>query len=50
MVAKTTSCSVADTVERLSELLDEKGLRRFAVVDQRAEARAVGLDLRETTS
>ncbi len=28
VVTKTTSCSVADTVERLSELLDEKGLKR----------------------
>ena len=49
VVTNTTSRSVADTVERLSELLDENGLKRFAVVDQRPEARAVGLDLRETT-
>jgi uncharacterized protein (DUF302 family) len=40
---------VADTVSRLVELLDAKGLKLFAVIDQQAEARAVGLELRETT-
>jgi len=40
---------VGDTVARFLELLGSKGLKVFAVVDQRAEARAVGLDLRETT-
>jgi len=40
---------VSDTVGRLLELLASKGQKVFIVIDQRAEARAVGLDLRETT-
>jgi uncharacterized protein (DUF302 family) len=40
---------VADTVARLLDLLQAKGLKVFAVIDQRAEARAVGLDMPETT-
>jgi uncharacterized protein (DUF302 family) len=36
-------------VARLLDLLGSKGLKVFAVIDQRAEARAVGLDLRRTT-
>jgi uncharacterized protein (DUF302 family) len=39
---------VADTLSRLTELLDNKGIKRFAVIDQSAEARGVGLQLRET--
>ena len=34
---------------RLLELLEAKGLKVFAVIDQRAEAQAVGLDMLETT-
>ncbi len=48
-VTKTSPRSVADTVARLVDLLGSKGVKVFAVIDQRAEARAVGLDLRETT-
>jgi uncharacterized protein (DUF302 family) len=40
---------VAETVARLAQLLEAKSLKTFAVIDQRAEARAVGLDMRETT-
>ena len=40
---------MADTVARLTELVHAKGLTLFAVIDQRAEARAAGLELRETT-
>jgi uncharacterized protein (DUF302 family) len=36
-------------VERLLDLLGTKGLKVFAVIDQQAEARAVGLELRATT-
>jgi len=36
-------------VARLLDLLASKGQKVFIVIDQRAEARAVGLDLRETT-
>ena len=48
-MTKTSPRSVADTVARLLELLGSKGVKVFAVIDQQAEARAVGLDLRETT-
>jgi len=40
---------VADTVTLLSSTVRAKGMKLFAVIDQRAEAREVGLDLRETT-
>lgn len=40
---------MSDTVDRLLDLLASKGQKVFIVIDQRAEARAVGLDLRETT-
>jgi uncharacterized protein (DUF302 family) len=39
---------VADTVARLQEILAGKGMKVFDVIDQRAEAHAAGLDLRET--
>lgn len=49
VVTKTSARSVAETVTALEAILRERGLKLFAVIDQRAEARAVGLDLRETT-
>ena len=49
IVTKTSPRPVADTVAGLARLLETKGLKVFAVIDQRAEARAVGLELRETT-
>jgi len=49
IVTKASPRSVGDTVARLLELLESKGVKVFAVIDQREEARAVGLDLRETT-
>ena len=48
-VTKPGTLSVADTVTRFLDLLGSKGIKVFAVIDQQAEARAVGLDLRETT-
>jgi uncharacterized protein (DUF302 family) len=48
-VTKASAHSVADTVARFLELLESKGVKVFAVIDQQAEARSVGLDLRETT-
>jgi uncharacterized protein (DUF302 family) len=39
----------ADTVSRLTSLLGAKNMKIFAVIDQRAEARSVGQDLRDTT-
>jgi uncharacterized protein (DUF302 family) len=47
-VSKLSSQSVGDTVSRLTELIHAKGLKLFAVIDQRAEARLVSLDLRDT--
>ena len=35
-------------MSRLTELLDKRGIKLFAVIDQRAEARDAGLELRET--
>lgn len=49
VVTKSSPRSVADIVARLLDLLGAKGIKVFAVIDQQAEARAVGLDLRETT-
>ena len=49
MVTKVSPRTVGDTVVRLLDLLGSKSIKVFAVIDQRAEARAVGLDLRETT-
>ena len=48
-MTKQSARSVGDTVARFVELLGSKGVKVFAVIDQRAEARAVGLELRETT-
>jgi uncharacterized protein (DUF302 family) len=49
VVTKVSPRSVADTVARLKELLAEKNVKLFSVIDQRAEAREAGLDLRDTT-
>jgi len=48
-VTKISGRSVSDTVARLTELVAAKDMRLFAVIDQAAEARKVGLQLRETT-
>jgi uncharacterized protein (DUF302 family) len=49
VVTKPSPRSAADTVARLVELVQARGLRLFAVIDQTAEARGVGLKLRDTT-
>lgn len=49
IVTKASPDSVVDTLQRFLELLASKSIKVFAVIDQRAEARTVGLDLRETT-
>ena len=49
VVTKASPRPAGDTVARLVELLGAKGIKVFAVIDQQAEARAVGLELRETT-
>jgi uncharacterized protein (DUF302 family) len=48
-VTKPSPRPVGDTVARLLELLESKGMTVFAVIDQQAAARQVGLDLRQTT-
>ena len=49
IVTKLSHLPVAETVARLTGLVSAKGMRLFAVIDQRAEAQQAGLDLRETT-
>jgi uncharacterized protein (DUF302 family) len=45
---KDSPWPVADTVERLTKVLDDRGVKIFATIDQRAAALAVGADLRDT--
>jgi uncharacterized protein (DUF302 family) len=50
-IQSTTKISprpVTETVSRLTGILSAKGLKVFAVIDQAAEARQAGLELRET--
>jgi uncharacterized protein (DUF302 family) len=49
VVTKLSRQSVAETVAKLSGVITAKGMRLFAVIDQAAEARRAGLELRETT-
>ena len=49
VITKLSPRSVADTVSRLTEMVGAKGMKLFAVIDQSAEARRVGLQLRDTT-
>lgn len=46
---KLSDSSVADTVQLFLDTARAKGVKVFAVIDQRAEAQSVGMDLRETT-
>ena len=48
VTTKVSPRPVAGTVARLTSLLAAKGVRVFAVIDQRAAAADVGLELRET--
>jgi uncharacterized protein (DUF302 family) len=48
IVTKGSPRSVSDTVARLTDLVGAKGMKVFAVIDQSAEARRVGLELRDT--
>jgi uncharacterized protein (DUF302 family) len=45
---KDSPWPVAATVERLTGLIAERGMTIFATIDQRAAARSIGLELRET--
>ena len=49
IVTKLSHRSVTDTVSMLTGIISAKGLKVFAFIDQSAEARQVGLSLRETT-
>ena len=49
IVTKLSPHPVEQTVERFTGILSAKGLKVFAVIDQRAEAEQVGLELRPTT-
>jgi len=49
IVTKDSPYSVGDTVTRLTDLIEKRGLKLFAVIDQAAEARNVGRQLRPTT-
>jgi uncharacterized protein (DUF302 family) len=49
IVTKLSPRSVPETVVRLTDMLAARGMTVFAVIDQAAAARAVGLELRETT-
>ena len=49
IVTKFSPHPVPDTVSKLTGMISAKGLKLFAVIDQSAEARQVGLSLRETT-
>lgn len=48
IVTKASPWSVADTVSRIEQVLASKGIKLFAVIDHSGEARAAGLELRET--
>jgi uncharacterized protein (DUF302 family) len=49
IITKVSPMSVTDTVSRLTDMVSASGMRLFAVIDQQAEARRAGLELRETT-
>ena len=49
VVTKLSPLTVAGTTARLVDILAAKGVKLFTVIDQSAEARQVGLELRDTT-
>ena len=48
ITTKLSPLPVAATVTRLTDLISARGMRLFAVIDQREQARTAGLDLRDT--
>jgi uncharacterized protein (DUF302 family) len=48
VVTKPSPWSVEETVDRLSAIVAARGLKLFAVIDHSGEARAAGLELRDT--
>jgi uncharacterized protein (DUF302 family) len=49
ITTKDSPHSLEEAVARLVELIEDRGMKVFAVIDQSAEARSVGLELRPTT-
>jgi uncharacterized protein (DUF302 family) len=49
ITTKVSPRSVSETVARLVEMVKARGMKVFAVIDQTAEARGAGLELRPTT-
>jgi uncharacterized protein (DUF302 family) len=49
IITKGSPHSFEATVSKLTELVTDGGMKIFAVIDQSAEARSAGLDLRPTT-
>ncbi len=49
IITKDSPHSFEATVSQLTELITDRGMKVFAVIDQSAEARSAGLDLRPTT-
>jgi uncharacterized protein (DUF302 family) len=48
LTTKVSPVSVAETVARLSNLVADRGLKLFGVIDHSGEAHAAGLELRDT--
>jgi uncharacterized protein (DUF302 family) len=48
VVTKLSPWSIADTVSRLLAVVAARGMKVFAVIDHSGEAKAAGLELRET--
>ena len=48
VVTKLSPLTVADTTSKLTGMIAAKGMKLFGVIDQAAEARQVGLTLRDT--
>jgi uncharacterized protein (DUF302 family) len=48
IVTKPSPWPVDDTVDRMTALVREKGMTVFAVIDHSGEAKAIGMELRDT--
>jgi uncharacterized protein (DUF302 family) len=48
IVTKDSPRTITDTVSRLTDLIHDRGMNIFAVIDQSAEAHEIGLELRPT--
>jgi uncharacterized protein (DUF302 family) len=48
LVTRASPWSVSETVKRLSDLLQARGLKQFAIFDHSGQASAAGLELRDT--